>query len=93
MKTVEANVWCCACKARPLEILFHHPTTGRALLMAGSLIYGSTTPIFALSKASAKMYADEWNASMDNEPSLRVVPRRIHVTIELDDGQRKEGAE
>ena len=87
MKTVKAKLWCCACKARPLDILFHHPTTGRAMLMAGSMFYGTTTPIFALSKASAKMYADEWNASMDNEPSLRVVPQRILITIELDDGK------
>ncbi len=89
-RSIEGNFWCCAGKARPFDILYHSPVTGRQLLMAGSMFYGSSSPILTGSKASAKLYADEWNASMDNEPSLLVAPRRIRIKIDVDDGQKEE---
>ena len=88
--TIEGNFWCCACLKRPFEILYHNPVTGRALLMAGSMLCGSSAPILARTKAVAKAYADEWNALVDNEASLLIAPRRIHITIELDAGKKKE---
>lgn len=93
MATIEGRFWCCGCKERPMEVLFHDHVTGRALLAVGSMLYGSSTPIFASSKAVAKAYADEWNASIDNEPSLRVAPRRIRIVIELDAGNKKGAAD
>ncbi len=87
--TIEGNFWCCASKERPQEILFHNTATGRALLMAGSLFVGSFSPLLFRSKRAANDDADEWNALYDT-PELRVVPRRIRITIDIDAGKRKE---
>lgn len=88
MRTVKGNFWCCACTARPFEILYHDPVTGYALLMAGSMLYGAYTPVLATTKASAQAYACEWNAKFD-DPGLRVAPRRIAIEIQLGDAKRK----
>ena len=86
-RTIKGNFWCCGCIERPLEILFHSPTTGHALLAAGSMLYGAYTPILTTSKAAAREYADGWNAMYDAS-SLRVAPRRIQIEIDLDDCKR-----
>ena len=86
--TVEGNFWCCASTERPQEILFHH--VGRpTLLPAGSLFYGSFSPLFFRTKRAAKDDADAWNAVFD-APELRFVPRRIRIVIDIDEGKRKE---
>ena len=90
MTMTEVNFWCCASKERPQEILFHSQTTGRpALLPAGSLFYGSFSPLFFRTKRAAKDDADAWNALYDT-PELRVAPRRIRVVVDIDAGKRKE---
>ena len=86
-RTIKGNFWCCGCLERPLEILYHSPVTGRALIMAGSMLYGASAPILATTKAAAQAYADEWNDEFD-DPSLRVAPMRIRIEIDLDDGKK-----
>ena len=89
-KTIEGNFWCCAAVQRPQEILFHSQTTGRAaLLMAGSMFFGSFSPLFFTSHLLAADAARAWNAEFDL-PDLRVAPRRIRVVIDIDAGKRKE---
>ncbi len=88
--TIEGNFWCCASKQRPQEILFHSQTTGwPALLPAGSLFYGSFSPLFFGSRLAAADEARAWNAEFD-APELRVAPRRIRIVINIDEGKRKE---
>ena len=88
-RQVEGNFWCCAGSRRPFEILFHSPVRRSMLLMAGSLFVGSFSPLLFRSKRAAKAEADEWNAQYD-DADLRVAPRRIRITIEIDDGKEKE---
>jgi hypothetical protein len=88
---IEGSFWCCASKVRPHEILFHNPLTRTALLMAGSMFYGTYAPLLYKTKRAAKDEADSWNALYDAD-ELRVAPRRIHITIEIDMGKKKEAA-
>ena len=86
---IKGSFWCCGGIECPYQTLFHNPDTGKALLAAGSIFYGAYTPILTRTRREAKAYADEWNA-MYEDASLRVTPRRIVVTINLDGGERKE---
>ncbi len=87
--TIEGNFWCCASKQRTQEIMFHNTTGQPALLPAGSLFYGSFSPLFFGSRLAAADEAREWNAVFDT-PELRVAPRRIRIAIDIDAGKRKE---
>lgn len=86
---IKGSFWCCGGIECPYQILFHNPDTGKALLAAGSIFYGAYTPILTRTRREAKAYADEWNAMYD-DASLRVTPRRITVTLELDAGKGGE---
>ena len=86
---VEGSFWCCASVLRPHEILFHNPFARTALLMAGSMFYGTYAPLLFSTKRAAKDEADSWNALYDAD-ELRVAPRRIHITIEIDTGKKEE---
>ena len=85
---MKGSFWCCGNIECPYQVLFHNPDTGKALLAAGSLFYGAYTPIISRTKREAKACADEWNAMYDTD-QLRVVPRRINITITLDVEERK----
>lgn len=86
---IDGNFWCCASVLRPHEILFHNPLTRTALLMAGSMFYGTYAPLLFSTKRAAKEEADSWNALYDAD-ELRVAPRRIHLVIEIDMGKKEE---
>jgi hypothetical protein len=86
---IKGSFWCCGGIECPYQTLFHNPSTGKALLATGSIFYGAYTPILTRTRREAKAYADEWNA-MYKDASLRVTPRRVVVTINLDAGERKE---
>lgn len=86
---IKGSFWCCGGIKCPYQILFHNPDTGKALLSASSLFFGAYAPVLTRTKKKAKLYADEWNATYDTD-SLRVAPRRISVTIELDAGKGRE---
>lgn len=86
---IEGKFWCCSSVQHPNEILFHSFITGSQLLPVGSMFYGPDSPFLYSTKRAAKDEADSWNALYDAD-ELRVAPRRIHITIEIDMGTKEE---
>lgn len=81
---VQRSLWCCSSVERPIDILFHSAVTELQMLPIGSLFYQTQTPLLLATKRVARQYADSWNREYDFVDSLRVVPRRITVSIDVE---------
>lgn len=81
---VSRRLWCCSSVEHPSDILYHCAFTGLQLLPIGSMYYQTQSPLLVFSRRVAMEYAKSWNSEYDFDETLRVIPRRITVSIDVE---------